>query len=107
MPMVLWMSETMKREDHVDYEKLKADADNLELSHDHLFHSVLGLVEIDTDLYDPALDFSGTSGRKNCRTANEKMAVYYGTFYLHACDTFVAEHLLKTRNLEWILQNGS
>ena len=57
VPMLLWMSETMKREDHVDYEKLRAAAKDLELSHDNLFHSVLGLVEIDTELYDPALDF--------------------------------------------------
>lgn len=56
IPMLLWMSETMQREDHVDYEKLKAAASGLELSHDHFFHSVLGLVEIDTELYDPTLD---------------------------------------------------
>jgi lipid A ethanolaminephosphotransferase len=55
VPMILWMSETMRREDHVDYEKLGLAADR-PLSHDHLFHSVIGLVEIDTDLYDPDLD---------------------------------------------------
>ncbi|MDR3078111.1 MAG: phosphoethanolamine--lipid A transferase [Planctomycetota bacterium] len=57
VPMLLWMSETMKREDHIDYEKLGKAAGGLELSHDNLFHSVLGLVEIDTELYDPSLDF--------------------------------------------------
>ena len=57
VPMLLWMSETMQREDHVDYERLKEAAKDLQLSHDHFFHSVLGLVEIDTELYDPALDF--------------------------------------------------
>ncbi|MCD8352257.1 MAG: phosphoethanolamine--lipid A transferase [Planctomycetaceae bacterium] len=56
IPMLLWMSETMRREDHVDYEKLKAAADSMKLSHDNLFHSILGLVEIDSDLYDPGLD---------------------------------------------------
>lgn len=56
VPMLLWMSEAMRREDHVDYEKLKVAAGDLELSHDNLFHSVLGLVEIDTALYDPVLD---------------------------------------------------
>lgn len=56
VPMLLWMSETMRREDHVDYEKLKAAANGLELSHDYLFHSILGLVEIDTELYEPKLD---------------------------------------------------
>lgn len=56
VPMILWMSETMKREDHVDYEKLRGAAASLDLSHDNFFHSVLGLVEIDTDLYDSSLD---------------------------------------------------
>ncbi len=56
VPMLLWMSEAMRREDHVDYEKLRTAAPDLELSHDHLFHSVLGFVEIDTELYDPNLD---------------------------------------------------
>ena len=56
IPMLLWMSETMQREDHVDYQKLKEAAKDLELSHDNLFHSILGLVEIDTELYDPTLD---------------------------------------------------
>jgi lipid A ethanolaminephosphotransferase len=55
--MILWMSETMKREDHVDYEKLRAAAETLHLSHDNIFHSMLGLVEIDSALYNPSLDF--------------------------------------------------
>jgi lipid A ethanolaminephosphotransferase len=57
VPMVLWLSETMRREDYVDYEKLKNAAKEMKLSHDHFFHSILGLLEIDTELYDPALDF--------------------------------------------------
>ena len=56
VPMLLWMSDTMRREDHIDYENLKLSAKDLELSHDHFFHSLLGLVEVDTDLYDPGLD---------------------------------------------------
>ena len=57
IPMLLWMSETMRREDHVDYEKLKAAAPGLELSHDHVFHSLLGLVEIESELYEAELDW--------------------------------------------------
>ncbi len=57
VPMLLWMSETMQREDHVDYDKLKGAAETMTLSHDNLFHSILGLVEIDSELYDPSLDF--------------------------------------------------
>ena len=56
IPMILWMSEKMRREDHIDYEKLKSAAASLNISHDNLFHSILGLVEIDTELYDPELD---------------------------------------------------
>jgi lipid A ethanolaminephosphotransferase len=59
VPMVLWMSETMRREDYIDYEGLKNGAAEMELSHDNFFHSILGLVEIDTELYDPALDLFG------------------------------------------------
>ena len=56
IPMVLWMSETMRREDHVDYERLKEKSRSMVLSHDNFFHSILGLVEVDTELYNPELD---------------------------------------------------
>ncbi|MDR1536271.1 MAG: phosphoethanolamine--lipid A transferase [Planctomycetota bacterium] len=59
VPMILWMSETMRREDRIDYEKLREAAPGLELSHDNLFHSLLGLTEIDSELYDPSLDLFG------------------------------------------------
>lgn len=56
VPMILWMSELMRNEDHIDFEKLRV-ADGMELSHDNLFHSILGLGEIESELYDPAQDF--------------------------------------------------
>ncbi len=56
VPMILWMSEVMKRSDHVDYEKLRA-ADAMPLSHDYLFHSILGLLEVHSELYNSDLDF--------------------------------------------------
>ena len=55
VPMILWMSEVMKKEDHIDYECLRARAAE-PLSHDNLFHSMVGLMELDTVVYDPALD---------------------------------------------------
>lgn len=55
VPMILWMSEVMKKEDHIDYECLKARAGE-PLSHDHLFHSLIGLMELDTKVYEPELD---------------------------------------------------
>ena len=56
VPMVLWMSETMKREDHIDFEGLRKSMERQPLSHDHVFHSVLGLLEIKSKHYNPALD---------------------------------------------------
>ena len=56
VPMILWMSETMQREDHVDYERLQADSGKMQLTHDHFFHSIIGLLEIESSLYDPQLD---------------------------------------------------
>ena len=55
VPMILWMSETMKTEDHIDYECLRQKAAE-PYSHDHLFHSLAGLLEIDTQTYDAGLD---------------------------------------------------
>ncbi|MCL1825390.1 MAG: phosphoethanolamine--lipid A transferase [Betaproteobacteria bacterium] len=63
VPMVLWMNETMKRWDYVDYECLRKDAAKNTFTHDNLYHSVIGLLEIKTYTYDKELDFF-----KNCRT---------------------------------------
>lgn len=64
VPLILWMSESMQKYDHVDYKKLKAAAPEMVLSHDNFFHSILSLVEIETELYDKNLDLF-----KNYRTA--------------------------------------
>lgn len=63
VPMILWMSEVMKKEDHVDYECLKEKVRPIALSHDNLFHSLLGLMEIKTELYNQQYDFF-----RDCRT---------------------------------------
>jgi lipid A ethanolaminephosphotransferase len=55
VPMILWMSEAMKTHDHIDYECLKSRA-LVPYSHDYLFHSLAGLLEIDTRLYEADLD---------------------------------------------------
>ena len=55
VPMILWMSETMKTEDHIDYECLRQRAAE-PYSHDNLFHSLAGLMEIDTQTYEADLD---------------------------------------------------
>ena len=63
IPMVLWMSDVMREEDHIDYDCLKKYAATGSFSHDNLFHSLAGLMEINTWLYEERLDLF-----KTCRT---------------------------------------
>lgn len=63
VPMVLWMSDVMKKSDHLDYECLKQKAAEGHFSHDYLSHSLLTLMEVDSKAYDKNLDFF-----ESCRT---------------------------------------
>ncbi|MDR1008250.1 MAG: phosphoethanolamine--lipid A transferase [Campylobacteraceae bacterium] len=63
VPMILWMSENMKKYDHIDYNCMKNDAKTKSYSHDNLFHSILGLLKIKTKVYDKNLDMF-----ESCRT---------------------------------------
>lgn len=63
VPMILWMSETMKRWDYVNYECLRKDAQKNTFTHDNLYHSILGLLEVKTFTYEKEQDIF-----KNCRT---------------------------------------
>ena len=56
VPMVMWMSETMKKEDFIDYSCLKQEATNDSFSHDNIFHSVIGLLEIKSSTYKKEYD---------------------------------------------------
>ena len=56
VPMVLWMSENMKKFDHLDYDCLKEKAAKEHFSHDNLSHSILSLMEVDSIAYDKNLD---------------------------------------------------
>lgn len=55
VPMILWMSKAFKDQFDLDQECLVAKKD-MALSHDNLFHSLLGMLDIITDVHDPALD---------------------------------------------------
>lgn len=55
VPMILWMSEAFKTRFAIDESCVAAQRDNA-LSHDNLFHSVLGLLDIATVERDPELD---------------------------------------------------
>lgn len=55
VPMVTWLSPGLQQRSGVGSDCLRARADQ-PLSHDHLFHSVLGLMHVRTQAYQPALD---------------------------------------------------
>jgi len=54
VPFVLWLSDAAQK--RINYTCLKTKADNEPVSHDHVFHSVLGFLNIKTNLFDPSLD---------------------------------------------------
>ncbi|WP_439609613.1 phosphoethanolamine transferase [Hydrogenophaga sp.] len=55
VPMVAWLSPGLQQRSGVGEKCLRAQADK-PLSHDHLFHSVLGLMDVQTKAHDLALD---------------------------------------------------
>ena len=63
VPMVLWASEGFAQTDGLDIACLRQRA-RASVSHDHLFHTLLGLLDVSTALYEPQWDF--TAG---CRRA--------------------------------------
>ena len=59
---VLWVSPGLRQSSGIDTACLAANADAAH-SHDNLFHSVLGLMQVETQVRDPALDIFAA-----CRT---------------------------------------
>ena len=55
VPMVMWMSSGMTANQHLKGSCLQ-DKALTSVSHDNLFHSVLGIMQVKTKEYDPALD---------------------------------------------------
>jgi lipid A ethanolaminephosphotransferase len=60
--MVVWLSDGYRRSAGVDLDCLRAKA-GAGYSHDNLFHSVLGMLGIDTDAYAPDLDIFSSCRR--------------------------------------------
>ena len=57
VPMILWLSDSLKETPQgYDFESIKADARVAEASHDNYFHTVLGMAEVDSGVYDGSLD---------------------------------------------------
>ena len=55
VPMILWMSQAFKTQFDIDKPCMAAKAGET-LSHDNLFHSLLGMLDIRTQQRDPELD---------------------------------------------------
>jgi lipid A ethanolaminephosphotransferase len=56
VPMVLWLSANMIKYDYLNYKCLKENTTKLTYSHDNLFHSLLSLLEVKSDIYSQDLD---------------------------------------------------
>ena len=65
VPWILWMSEALKTAEMINPDCLQESADK-PLSHDNLFHSILGLMRIDSTTYEESLDIF-----KPCRRVSE------------------------------------
>ncbi|KIN71812.1 phosphoethanolamine transferase [Sulfitobacter guttiformis] len=59
VPMILWMSQTFTEQFGLDKDCLAAKRD-APLSHDNLFHSLLGMLDVQTQARTPALDLFET-----------------------------------------------
>lgn len=64
VPMLVWMNGTMKKWDYIDFSCLKKEAEARSFSHDNIFHSLVGLLEIDTKEYDKRLDMFNPCRKK-------------------------------------------
>jgi len=63
VPMVMWLSPALAQGAGVDLGCLRARARE-PAAHDHLFHSVLGLLEVETSAREPGLDLFGGCRRQ-------------------------------------------
>jgi lipid A ethanolaminephosphotransferase len=55
VPMVMWFSDGLARQERIDLDCLRRRAAQ-PAAHDHLFHTLLGLLDVRTALHEPALD---------------------------------------------------
>ncbi|MBL4913324.1 phosphoethanolamine--lipid A transferase [Shewanella schlegeliana] len=66
VPLMVWMSEGFKETRNINRECIKKEADNNQYSHDNIFHSILGVMEVETSDYKNSLDiFSSCKGQNS------------------------------------------
>jgi lipid A ethanolaminephosphotransferase len=56
VPFVLWLSPAFRQSQGLDAQCLRTSAGQQAVSHDYLFHTLLGVFGVQTRVYDPALD---------------------------------------------------
>ncbi len=65
VPMMLWMSSSFKQAKHINTDCLAQEAQQTAThSHDNVFHSLLGIMDVETNAYDGKLDIF-----KTCRAS--------------------------------------
>ena len=55
VPMLIWLSDSLQRDAGISTACLRQGVSS-EVAHDHLFHSVLGLLQVETVAREPSLD---------------------------------------------------
>jgi lipid A ethanolaminephosphotransferase len=68
VPMVMWFSSGFAQAGGLDVACMHEHA-AMPTSHDQLFHTLLGLTDVSTSVYEPALDMSATCRRLPAGTA--------------------------------------
>jgi lipid A ethanolaminephosphotransferase len=59
VPMLLWLSDSYAADFNIDRDCLKRAAEAGGLSHDNLFHTIMGIMDVTSGEYDPAMDIIG------------------------------------------------
>ncbi|WP_113385696.1 phosphoethanolamine--lipid A transferase [Rhizobium sp. SYY.PMSO] len=70
VPMLVWMADDLAKAAGFDMACLSKRAGEGAYSHDNIFHSVLGMMDVSTKVYDPKLDVFAA-----CRTPSNKLAL--------------------------------
>lgn len=56
VPFIMWLSGSLIKADNIDMLKLQNEAENVQASHDNVFHTMLNLLKIKSKTYDEKLD---------------------------------------------------
>lgn len=56
VPLLTWLSPQLQRDRGLNQDCLRQEAGSKRFSHDNLFHSMLGIMDVQTQVYDGALD---------------------------------------------------